>query len=49
MARTGRLDELSHGLCSSSDFESIRKHMAKFMAAGFHAICQGSKASRKKR
>ncbi len=41
MARTGRLDDLSHGLCSSSDFESIRKHMAKFMAAGFKAICQG--------
>ncbi|WP_129780715.1 TetR/AcrR family transcriptional regulator [Peristeroidobacter soli] len=49
MARTGRLDELSHGLCSSSDFESIRKHMAKFMAAGFHAICQASKPTRKKK
>jgi len=44
MARTGRLDELSHGLCSSDDFVSIRRHMAKFMAAGFHAICQGSAA-----
>ncbi|MEO9132714.1 MAG: TetR/AcrR family transcriptional regulator [Sphingomonas sp.] len=42
MARTGRLDDLSHGLCSSNDFVSIRKHMAKFMAAGFHAICQGA-------
>lgn len=41
MARTGRLDELSHGLCSSDDFASIRKHMATFMAAGFRAICQG--------
>jgi hypothetical protein len=40
MARTGRLDELSHGLCSSSDFESIRRYMATFMAAGFKAICQ---------
>ena len=40
MARTGRLDELSHGLCSSDDFVSIKRHMAKFMAAGFHAICQ---------
>lgn len=40
MARTGRLDQLSHGLCSSNDFESIKRHMAKFMAAGFHAICQ---------
>lgn len=40
MARTGRLDELSHGLCSSDDFASIRKHMVTFMAAGFKAICQ---------
>jgi len=39
MARTGRLDELSHGLCSSDDFASIRRHMATFMAAGFKAIC----------
>ena len=43
MARTGRLDELSHGLCSSNDFVSIRKHMATFMAAGFKAICQTSR------
>ena len=47
MARTGRLDDLSHGLCSSSDFESIKKYMARFMAAGFMAICQGP-APRKK-
>jgi AcrR family transcriptional regulator len=40
MARTGRLDELSHGLCASDDLVSIRRHMAKFMAAGFHAICE---------
>ena len=40
MARTGRLDELSHGLCSSADFASIKHHMATFMAAGFQAICQ---------
>lgn len=41
MARTGRLDELSHGLCSSSDFASIKRYMATFMAAGIQAICQG--------
>jgi AcrR family transcriptional regulator len=44
MARTGRLDDLSHGLCSSSDFVSIRTHMARFMAAGFEAICRGTPA-----
>jgi AcrR family transcriptional regulator len=47
MARTGRLDDLSHGLCSSSDFVSMKEHMATFMAAGFKAICQ-SAATRKK-
>jgi hypothetical protein len=46
MARTGRLDELSHGLCSSDDFVSIKKHMATFMAAGIQAICRPS-ASKK--
>jgi len=40
MARTGRLDDLSHGLCSSADFASIKEYMATFMAAGFHAICK---------
>ena len=42
MARTGRLDDLSRGLCSSSDFASLKQHMAPFMAAGFHAICQAA-------
>jgi AcrR family transcriptional regulator len=43
MARTGRLDELSGGLASSDDFESIRRHMVTFMAAGFKAICAAPK------
>jgi len=47
MARTGRLDDLSHGLCSSSDFALIKQHMATFMAAGFHAICQSPVAKKK--
>lgn len=41
MARTGRLDELSHGLCSSDDFASIKRHMTTFMAAGIKAMCLG--------
>lgn len=41
MARTGRLDELSRGLCRSDDFESIKRYMARFMAAGIEAICRG--------
>jgi AcrR family transcriptional regulator len=39
LARTGRLDRLSGGLCSSDDFLSIKEHMVDFMAAGFKAIC----------
>lgn len=46
MARTGRLDELTHGQCSSDDFVGIREHMATFMAAGFKAICQQAKQTR---
>jgi AcrR family transcriptional regulator len=42
MARTGRLDDLSQGLCSAADFVSIKQHMAPFMAAGFQAICRAS-------
>ncbi len=38
LARTGRLDRLSGGICRSDDFESIKKRMAKFMAAGFEAL-----------
>jgi AcrR family transcriptional regulator len=39
LARTGRIDKLSGGLCESEDFEAVKKRMAKFMAAGFLAIC----------
>jgi AcrR family transcriptional regulator len=38
LARTGRIDRLSGGLCQSGDFESVKKHMAKFMAAGFATL-----------
>lgn len=39
LARTGRIDKLSGGLSRSDDFVTIKEHMAKFMAAGFLAIC----------
>lgn len=35
LAQTGRIDRLSGGLCSSTDFPAVKKRMAKFMAAGF--------------
>ncbi len=39
LARTGRIDKLSGGLCQSEDFEAVKKRMAKFMAGGFLAVC----------
>jgi len=41
LARTGRIDKLSGGLCKSEDFQSAKEHMAPFMAAGLLAICRG--------
>jgi AcrR family transcriptional regulator len=43
LARTGRIDLLSGGICKSEDFAAVKERMATFMAAGFHAICQGRK------
>lgn len=39
LARTGRIDKLSGGLCRSDDFTAIKDRMASFMAAGFRQIC----------
>ena len=38
LARTGRIDRLSGGLCNSGDFHAVKLRMAKFMAAGFLAL-----------
>ena len=38
LARTGRIDRLSGGVCKSDDFEAVKQRMAKFMAAGFLAL-----------
>lgn len=40
LARTGRIDKLSDGLCHSDDFQAVKDRMAKFMAAGIRAICE---------
>ena len=42
LARTGRIDKLSGGLCKSDDFEAVKERMATFMAAGLTAICSRS-------
>ncbi|PCI53124.1 MAG: TetR family transcriptional regulator [Alphaproteobacteria bacterium] len=38
LARTGRIDRLSNGICRSDDFPAVKKRMAKFMAAGFLSL-----------
>jgi hypothetical protein len=38
LARTGRIDRLSGGLCHSDDFPAVKKQIADFMAAGFRAL-----------
>jgi AcrR family transcriptional regulator len=46
LARTGRIDKLSDGLCHSDDFVSIKKRMASFMAGGFLTVCKPDAADR---
>jgi AcrR family transcriptional regulator len=38
LARTGRIDRLSGGLCRSDDFPAVKQRIARFMAAGFLAL-----------
>ncbi len=40
LARTGRINRLSGGLCDSDDFDAIKQRMAAFMAAGFLSMCR---------
>jgi AcrR family transcriptional regulator len=40
LARTGRIDRLSGGICRSDNFPAIKKRITKFMAAGFLALKQ---------
>jgi AcrR family transcriptional regulator len=45
LARTGRIDRLSGGVCHSEDFAAVRERIAAFMAAGFIALCSKSSSS----
>ena len=47
LARTGRIDKLSGGICKSDDFLAVKQRMATFMAAGFLAVCKQRRAGRK--
>ena len=46
LARTGRIDVLSGGLCKSEDFEAVKDSMATFMAGGFLTIYERRKRER---
>jgi AcrR family transcriptional regulator len=45
LARTGRIDRLSGGVCQSEDFTAVKERIAAFMAAGFIALCSRSSRS----
>jgi AcrR family transcriptional regulator len=47
LARSGRLDRLSNGLCKSDDFDAAKDRMASFMAGGFIELCQRRMDERK--
>lgn len=40
LARTGRIDKLSGGICRSDDYAAVKERMSTFMAAGFLAVCR---------
>lgn len=44
LAKTGRIDKLSGGLCRSDDYAAVKARMATFMAAGFMSVCSRRKA-----
>lgn len=48
-AETGRIDNLSHGLCRSSDLDSVHERLVPYVAAGFRALCENTKRSTVKR
>ncbi len=45
LARTGRIDKLSGGICKSDDFGAVKDRMATFMAGGFLSVCGQQKAA----
>jgi len=48
LARTGRIDKLSGGVCKSENFAAVKQRMASFMAAGFLSICKPTTATRER-
>jgi AcrR family transcriptional regulator len=48
-AETGRIDNLSGGLCRSNDLDSVHERMVPFIAAGFRALCKRAARERQAR
>jgi AcrR family transcriptional regulator len=46
LARSGRIDRLSSGLCKSDDYPAVKARMAHFMAAGFQSFCNSTRKRR---
>jgi AcrR family transcriptional regulator len=42
-AETGRIDNLSQGICRSADLDSVHERLVPFISAGFRAVCEKSK------
>ncbi len=42
-AETGRIDNLSDGLCHSADLDAVHQRLVPFISAGFRAVCKESK------
>jgi hypothetical protein len=38
-AETGRIDNLSHGLCLSTDLDAVHARLVPYVAAGFRSLC----------
>lgn len=47
-AETGRIDNLSQGLCRSNDLDSVHERLVPFITAGFRSLCE-NKARRPSR
>ena len=43
LSETGRIDQLSDGLCRSSDLEAVRRRLYAYCAAGFEAVISGER------
>lgn len=48
LSRTGRIDRLSNNLCRSDDFVAVRDRFVTFMAGGFNALYDRSKATKRR-